>query len=149
MLDNICRDIYGTTPDNKLGVTLYMEAMENNNYNGNLKIKGWMLDYNRLKNIRDLRNELSHSRNSITYDICTMEDIEFVKSFKARLLNQTDPLSLLRKQNAPRTSTSSTSSKQPTRPTYSHTAPSKKPTGCFGIAASFLIFVAFIIALLI
>ena len=146
-LDNLCRDIYGESVDNKLGVTLYLEDMDSNAYQGAFKIYGWASDYNRLKSARNIRNELAHSRNSMTVDICSQEDIDFVRSFRAKILNQTDPLAMLRKQSAqPRFSTTSQPKRQP-QPMYT-TAPDKKPVGCFGIVAAFLIVVACIIAFL-
>ena len=148
-LDNLCRDIYGKSIDNKLGVTLYLEDMDRKAYQGAFKISGWTSDYNQLKNARNIRNELAHSRNSISVDICSQEDIDFIRSFRTRILNQTDPIALLRKQaTQPRTSSTSQTKQQP-QPTYTYTTPSKTPAGCLGIVASFLIFVACIIEFLI
>ena len=95
-LDILCRDIYGESVDKKLGVTLYLEDMGSKGYHGAGKIPGWTQDYNRLRDVRDKRNEIAHSRNSIDIDVCTGEDVDFVRSFKLRILNQTDPLSLYR-----------------------------------------------------
>ena len=145
-LDNLCRDIYGGSVDNKLGVTLYLEDMDKKAYRGTINVSGWVSDYNRLKSARNIRNELAHSRNSMTVDICSQEDIDFVRSFRAKILNQTDPLAMLRKQSAqPRFSTTPQPKRQP-QPIY--TTPTKKPVGCFGIVAAFLIVVACIIAFL-
>lgn len=146
-LDNLCRDIYGGSVDNKLGVTLYLEDMDKKAHRGSINVSGWVSDYNRLKSARNIRNELAHSRNSMTVDICSQEDIDFVRSFRAKILNQTDPLAMLRKQSAqPRFSTTPQPKRQP-QPMYT-TAPDKKPVGCFGIVAAFLIVVACIIAFL-
>ena len=68
-LDNLCRDIYGESVDNKLGVTLYLEDMDKKAYRGSINVSGWVSDYNRLKSARNLRNELAHSRNSMTVNI--------------------------------------------------------------------------------
>ena len=87
-LDNLCRDIYGGSVDNKLGVTLYLEDMDKKAYRGTINVSGWVSDYNRLKSARNIRNELAHSRNSMTIDICSQEDIDFVRSFRARILRQ-------------------------------------------------------------
>ena len=146
VLDNICRDIYGESVDNKLGVTLYLEDMDRTAYQGSFKVSGWASDYDRLKSARNLRNELAHSRNSMAVDICSQDDIDFVRSFRERILNQTDPIAMLRKQSAkPRFSTTPQPKRQP-QPIY--TTPAKKPVGCFGIVAAFLIVVACIIAFL-
>ena len=57
-LDNLCRDIYGGSADNKLGVTLYLEDMDKKAYRGSIYVSGWASDYNRLKSARNIRNEL-------------------------------------------------------------------------------------------
>ena len=120
--------------------------MDKKAYRGTINVSGWVSDYNRLKSARNIRNELAHSRNSMTVDICSQEDIDFVRSFRAKILNQTDPLAMLRKQSAqPRFSTTPQPKRQP-QPIY--TTPTKKPVGCFGIVAAFLIVVACIIAFL-
>lgn len=145
-LDNLCRDIYGESIDKKLGVTLYLEDMDRNSRQGASKISGWTSDYNHLKSARNMRNELAHSRNSMMVDICSQEDIDFVRAFKTKILNQTDPIAVLRQQTTqPRSASMSRPKKQPT---YTYTTPKKTPTGCFGIVASFLVVVACIIAFL-
>lgn len=101
-LDNLCRDIYGESMDHKLGVTMYIEDMDRKSYQGAGKVPGWSYDYDRLREVRDLRNEIAHSRNSISCDICSEEDIDFVRSFKIRILNQTDPLAMCRQAIIPR-----------------------------------------------
>ena len=148
-LDNLCRDIYGESIDNKLGVTLYLEDMDRKAYQGAFKVSGWTSDYNRLKNARNMRNELAHSRNSMTVDICSQEDIDFVRSFRTRILNQTDPIAMLRKQAAQPRPASTSQPKQQPQPTYAdNNTPNKTPTGCLGIVASFLVVVACVIAFL-
>ena len=147
-LDNLCRDIYGESIDNKLGVTLYLEDMDRKAYQGAFKVFGWTSDYNQLKNARNMRNELAHSRNSMTVDICSQEEIDFVRSFRTRILNQTDPIAKLRKQTAqPRPSSTSQHQQQP-QTTYTYTTPRKKTAGCLGIVALFLVVLACVIAFL-
>ena len=147
-LDNLCRDIYGESIDNKLGVTLYLEDMDRKFYQGAFKVSGWTPDYNHLKSVRNIRNELAHSRNSMTVDICSQEDIDFVRSFRTRILNQTDPIAMLRKQSTqPRPSSTSQPKQQP-QTAYTYTPPNKTPSGCLGFIASFLVVVACVIAFL-
>ncbi|MBO7274314.1 MAG: hypothetical protein J6V22_05610, partial [Clostridia bacterium] len=128
-LDNICRDIYGKSIDNKLGVTLYLEDMDRKAYQGAVKVSGWTSDYNRLKSARNIRNELAHSRNSFSADICSQEDIDFIRLFRSRILYQTDPIALLRKQtNQPRPSFTP-QPRQSSQKAYTYTMPSKNSTG--------------------
>ena len=143
-LDNLCRDIYGGSADNKLGVTLYLEDMDRNAYRGSSHVSGWVSDYNRLKSARNMRNELAHSRNSMTVDICSQEDIDFVCSFRERILKQTDPIAMLRKQSARPRASATPQPKQQPQLIYP-AKPAKEPVGCLGIAAVFLIVVACIL----
>lgn len=148
-LDHLCRDIYGESTDNKLGVTLYLEDMGRHASQGVSKVSGWVSDYNRLKSARNIRNELAHSRNSMTVDICSQEDIDFVRSFRARILDQTDPIAMLRKQTTqPRSASASQSNRQPQPTDTYRNIPSKKPIGCLSIIALFFIVIACIIAFL-
>ncbi|MBR5307613.1 MAG: hypothetical protein IKU43_02490 [Clostridia bacterium] len=119
-LDNLCRDIYGKTSDNKLGVTLYLEDMEQKTHLGAVKVSGWAFDYRRLKSARNMRNELAHSRNSMSVEICTQEDIDFVRNFRERILNQTDPIAVLKKQLAQSRDSSRSRKKKKFRMSYSY-----------------------------
>ena len=147
-LDNLCRDIYGESIDNKLGVTLYLEDMDRKAYQGASKVFGWSSDYRQLKKARNMRNELAHSRNSTAVDICSQEDIDFVRSFRTRILNQTDPIAMLKKQTTQPRPASTSQPKQQPQPTYTYNTQNKTPAGCLGIVASFLIVVACVIAFL-
>ena len=143
-LDNLCRDIYGKSADNRLGVTLYLEDMDKMAYLGSLKVANWTADYHRLKSVRHIRNELAHSRNSMSVDICSQKDIDFVRSFKKRIMSQTDPISLLKKQTKrPRYSATSRQRRQP------HNRSKGNNSGCLGIVISFLAALACLIAFLI
>ena len=139
-LDNLCRDIYGRSSDNKLGVTLYIEDMDKSADLGSFKISGWNLDYKLLKNARHIRNELAHSRDSFSIEICSQQDIDFVRSFRERILNQTDPLSLLR------TTVKSSNSQKTDNNVPSHryspyfeTPLNRAPRGCLGVIATIII----------
>lgn len=96
------------------------------------------------------RADCAFTAYCVSYMLCKRNsiavDIDFVRSFRAKILNQTDPLAMLRKQSAqPRFSTTPQPKRQ-SQPIY--TTPAKKPVGCFGIVAAFLIVVACIIAFL-
>lgn len=147
-LDILCRDIYGKSVDNKLGVTLYLEDMDSKHSQGSLKVMGWTADYNRLKSVRHIRNELAHSRNSFSYDICSQDDIDFVRSFRARIVNQTDPISQLKKQMI-RHRQSYISSNAQHRQAFSYNTPQRASSGCLGGIVAFLLAIACIIAFLI
>lgn len=147
-LDNLCRDIYGESVEKKLGVTLYLEDMDQKAYQGAVIISGWTSDYNHLKSARNMRNELAHSRNSITIDICSQEDIDFVRSFRMRILDQTDPIAMLRKQNIQSRPVSTLKHTEHELSTCNQSATSKTSTGCLGLAILFLVVFSLVIAFL-
>ena len=93
-LDNLCIDLFGEA-GGKRGVTLYIENMAKNAHRGEAKVEGWASDYKMLKDVRHARNQLAHSKSSFSGDLCTKEQLEFVRSLKARVQKGTDPLSLL------------------------------------------------------
>ena len=78
-LDKLCREIYGESADNKLGVTLYLEDMDRSSGQGLRLIPDWSSDYTNLKRARNIRNDLAHSANSLSIDVCSQEDIDFIK----------------------------------------------------------------------
>ena len=121
-LDKLCRDIYGKTSDNRLGVSSYIDDMEANSYRGELWVRGWRDDFYQLKKVRHKRNELAHDQVSFSDDVCTQADIDFVRSFRERILNKTDPISLLRRQ------ATRTYSRSNTRPSPKS---SSSASGCF------------------
>ena len=149
MLDKLCRDIYGSTPDNKLGVTLYLEDMEQHDYQGALKVTNWTSDYNYLKKVRNIRNKIAHSDGPLPYNICTEEDLDFVESFRERILNQTDPLARLRKQMTQmrRSSTTQPTTRNAKRQT--NYTPRQESVGCLGLVLSALVVIACVVAYLI
>lgn len=149
-LDNLCRDIYGKSTDNKLGVTLYLEDMDKNPYKGPTKVPNWTSDYDKLKRARNIRNEIAHSNNSDTYDLVSQEDIDFVRSFRKRIIDQTDPISLLRKQTMQQAPHYNSSYNQQvhTQESYTPSTPNVTNTGCLCIIATFLIIVACVVAFL-
>ena len=147
-LDNLCRDIYGESIDNKLGVTLYLEDMDRNAYYGSLNVSGWKSDYNHLKAVRNIRNELAHSHNSMAVDICSEEDIDFVCSFRTRILNQTDPIAMLRKRSTNSYDSSNSHHKRQSRQTYTYAPINQTSAGCLGIVSLFFVVAACIIAFL-
>lgn len=148
-LDRLCRDIYGTTPDHKLGVTLYLEDMEQNSYQGALKVTNWMSDYNHLKKVRNARNEIAHSDEPLDYDLCTEEDIDFVESFQERILSRTDPLALLRKQTIQVRQPSTTQPTTRNAKRQTNYTPRQESVGCLGLVVSALVVIACVVAYLI
>ena len=101
-LDNLCKDIYGK-PDSRLSLSLYLEDMEDQARLGELKVPGWVQDYQHLKKCRSIRNKLAHGDNYPPEGLCSQYDIEFLHSFRQSILDETDPLAQLNKNSRRRT----------------------------------------------
>ena len=88
-LEKLCNDMYGQPH----GVTLYINEMEAASHEAG-GIAGWSDDFKNLKRLRHIRNNLVHDPEyEPDYDA---EDIEYLKDFYRRIIDQQDPLSLLR-----------------------------------------------------
>lgn len=150
-LDKLCKEIYGSPQDGRLGVTWYLEDMEKHSRRGSALVQNWTSDYALLKKLRKARNELSHEAYPPSYSV-TQTDIQFIRSFYVRIMNRTDPLAILKKQelaHQPRSThtQSSTYSQSSTPPV--NIPRKKQPYGCFPIIAAFVVLTVLIIGLFI
>lgn len=93
-LEKLCNEIYG----GQHGVTQYIDEMDRTSPFSARKIFGWTEDYESLKHVRHIRNAMVHDDSDYDTDY-TFEDVQFMKNFYDRIMNQQDPLALLRKQN--------------------------------------------------
>ena len=91
-LDKFCRDMFSGQD----GVTEYIKQMENAALY-RYYVPTWDEDLKQLKRMRHLRNKLAHEVG-FDADLCTENDILFVKTFYTRLFNCSDPLSIIRRQ---------------------------------------------------
>lgn len=91
-LDALCRQSLA----NSNGVSEYITEMENDRQ-GYRKVVGWERDYKQLKKLRWMRNQLAHDFPSED-KLATEEDIAWLKTFRSRILNCTDPFALLRQE---------------------------------------------------
>ncbi len=87
-VDKICREMYNA----EKGVATYIEQMEMTPMSMRYKVAGWDNDYKQLKHIRWVRNQLAHETG---YVECTQVDVDWLRNFHSRLLNQTDPLAIV------------------------------------------------------
>lgn len=58
-------------------------------------VNGWEQDYKQLKRMRWIRNQLAHESNSFEENLVTEQDLKWVKEFRNRIMECTDPFSLL------------------------------------------------------
>lgn len=89
-LDELCRQLFLSDK----GVSQYIDEMSSEGY-GKWRVAGWERDYKRLKNIRWIRNRLVHDRDSFESDLVNEKDIEWMRTFYQRIMECTDPFSLL------------------------------------------------------
>ncbi len=80
-LEQLCNQIYNV----QHGVTAYIDDMNKNGLNNTYS-------YKMLKEIRYKRNQLSHGEIDFGYSFACKEDIEFIITFKQKIINQNDPL---------------------------------------------------------
>lgn len=100
-LEQLCNNFILTDCSESHGVRDYLNQMEMIQTKNARKCKGWESDYQTLKRYNYKRNQLSHNVDVSFYDdYFTNEDIIWIENFKNRILNQTDPLSLVKKVNS-------------------------------------------------
>ena len=88
-VDRFIRDAYGSED----GVSEYIRQMEDS-YLGPRYVKTWEIDHEMLKQLRRIRNKLTHE---IDFDaeILKESDFEWLKEFSTRLLSVNDPLTVM------------------------------------------------------
>lgn len=92
-LDRLCKDYLSR----KEGVTEYIRQMESTPWNHRQYVPTWENDYKQLKHIRWVRNQLAHEVGTLESDICTEYDLDWVRSFYDRIMNGSDPFTIIRK----------------------------------------------------
>lgn len=137
-LDKLCRDIYCS---NK-GVSNYIEEMKSMSACGQHTVNNWAADLRQLIYIRNIRNQLAHDIDTMDCATCTDADIDWISNFHSRILNQTDPLSILHKCHK---QTVSTLSSEPMIQTHSYHTESSPYEGCLPALFIVSLLVVFII----
>ena len=91
-VDRFIKDAYHSSE----GVSEYIRLMESKDSKGRRYVSGWNSDYDSLKHLRWIRNQLAHE---VDYDedICSDEEYEWLEDFHSRLFSSDDPLGKLRK----------------------------------------------------
>ena len=97
-VDRFIRDAYSSSD----GVSEYIRQMEYVFLDGKHYVATWSMDFDNLKRMRWIRNQLSHE---VGYDsdICEEADYDWLETFRSRLYSANDPLSALKNaENAER-----------------------------------------------
>ena len=92
-LDKLCADCFSGTE----GVSEYIRQMEATPLQDREYAIGFDNDYKQLKHMRWIRNCLAHEVGSMEADICTDDDLDWVKGFYERIRTGTDPLTQIHK----------------------------------------------------
>lgn len=95
-LDRLCRDYLSS----REGVSEYIRQMESTPFCNRRYVFTWEEDYKQLKHVRWIRNQLAHEVGSLNSDICTEDDLDWVQSFYNRILNGSDPFTIIREAKA-------------------------------------------------
>jgi len=103
-LDLLCGDIFNC----KNGISEYIQQMEETHL-PKYKITDWAEDYQMLKHVRWVRNQIAHNTSDSSFS--TKADLKFVKSFYHRIMTQDDPFARLQKAEEKRIH-------RPDHPTY-------------------------------
>lgn len=113
-LERLCSDMYSANH----GVSLYIDEMNEKRALGEKMFSDWRKNYNLLKHLRYLRNQIAHGEGD---NVCSVADVEEVKRFYNMIMSGNDPLTLLAKARR-----KSSSSKSAQTKTYSHEKPAPK-----------------------
>ena len=92
-LDKLCSDIYGKSSG---GVTSYINDMASVSSSDAQKILDWHSTYNKLKSLRHIRNQMAHGEGSFDDYACSYDDIEWLRDFRNKIMNVSDPLAIYR-----------------------------------------------------
>lgn len=126
-LDNLCKDYLSSAE----GVSEYIRRMDAAPWSDRRYVFTFENDYKQLKHVRHIRNQLAHEIGVINSDICTEDDLEWVRSFHERIIAGDDPFTVIRKAKVPKSPrTTQQTPEIPPPPTYTATSdrPSAKPS---------------------
>lgn len=88
-LDELCRQILSS----ERGISEYIDKMSN--VRQGYRVADWDKDYKKLKKMRWIRNRLVHETDSFEDNLVNEEDSEWLHTFYCRIMECTDPFSLL------------------------------------------------------
>lgn len=87
--------LYGELYEAPNGLTHYIDDMKAASSDKCSHIPNWKTDLKDLIRLRHIRNHLAHTEGAFNEDICTQHDINWIKNFHQRIMNQSDPLAML------------------------------------------------------
>lgn len=96
-LEKLC----GEVMNDERRVSAYIEDMLNTP-RGSYLVENWDDDLKQLKHYRWVRNQIAHDPNCSEENMCNFSDVKWITDFHSRIMNQTDPLALYRKETQTR-----------------------------------------------
>lgn len=100
-LDKLCKEMYG----GDIGVTSYIDDMKAVSLREYININNWKTDLEQLTRLRNMRNDLAHIEGTFDENNCTQADIDWIKDFHRRIMEQSDPMAVLHLKNKNRSNT--------------------------------------------
>lgn len=94
-LDKLCSEMYGK---NSGGVTCYLNDMMAVPVMQRNRIPKWNQTYDRLRELRHIRNQMAHGEGSFEDYPCSEEDVLWLFEFRSKIMHISDPLAVYRRQ---------------------------------------------------
>ena len=94
-LDKLCSEMYGK---NSGGVTCYLNDMMAVPVMQRNRIPEWNQTYDRLRELRHIRNQMAHGEGSFEDYPCSEEDVLWLFEFRSKIMHISDPLAVYRRQ---------------------------------------------------
>lgn len=90
-LDKLCSEMYGK---NSGGVTCYLNDMMAVPVMQRNRIPEWNQTYDRLRELRHIRNQMAHGEGSFEDYPCSEEDVLWLFEFRSKIMHISDPLAV-------------------------------------------------------
>lgn len=136
-LEKLCGEIM----NDDRRISAYIDEMLNTP-SGSYYVRSWDSDLKNLKHYRWVRNQISHEPGCTEQNMCDSEDILWLEDFYARIMNQTDPISLYYQATRQRASIKPSSPRTQNMQPNVYKAPSRNPIGCATMIIIALLIVA-------
>lgn len=94
-LDKLCSEMHGK---NSGGVTCYLNDMMVAPVMQRNRIPEWNQTYVRLRELRHIRNQMTHGEGSFEDYPCSEEDVLWLFEFRSKIMHISDPLAVYRRQ---------------------------------------------------
>lgn len=143
-LEKLCTELYGE----QHGVSHYIDDMKYPSGSNYRHIPNWNADLQQLIRLRHIRNRLAHTEGAFDESMCTQKDIEWCQDFYKRILDQSDPLTMLHRYSKKVPMSSPVTQSQSSQPLAYYNAISERTEERITIKRKKMNFICWIIFLL-